>query len=52
MQAFKFDDVALEKISKCRQNENKIYIVFGYQFESDYYNSDELKNNISSKGCR
>lgn len=52
MRAFLFDDSALERIAKRRQAESKIFVVFGYQFESKYYDSNELKKNIAARLSR
>lgn len=49
MDLFKFDDAALEKISKRRQNKSKLFIVFGYQFESNFYDVDNLRKNLTDR---
>lgn len=52
MRTFFFDESALERIAKRRQAKSKVFIVFGYQFESQYYDSSELRKNISARLSR
>lgn len=49
MRAFTFDDLALAKIAQRKQAKSRLYIVFGYQFKSEFYDSDVLKKSIDAR---
>jgi hypothetical protein len=43
-----FTEEDWETVSTRKRDSNKIYVVFGFQFKSTYYNSDTLCKNIES----
>ncbi|MFZ0513345.1 MAG: hypothetical protein WAM14_17190 [Candidatus Nitrosopolaris sp.] len=43
---FGFTDVDWEVVMERKSNRGKLYVVFGYQFESRYYDTDKLVENI------
>ena len=42
---FGFTDIDWEIVSEHKFNKKTLYVVLGFQFESDHYNSEELKTN-------
>ena len=45
---FGFTDQDWETASERKGNINAVYVVFGYQFSSSYYDSDRLRENVRS----
>ena len=43
---FGFTDIDWEVVLERKKNREKLFVVFGYKFESEYYNTTELVNNI------
>lgn len=41
-----FHDEDWETVSRRKADTNKLFVVLGYQFNSQYYNSEDLRNNI------
>ncbi len=43
---FGFTDIDWEIVLERKNNRGKLFVVFGYKFESKYYNAEELVKNI------